>query len=302
MPPIFVGNYSMQALNSVTNPMRTLVVTAANEMFAPLLRGLVGSLQQWGTDQFTALACFDLGLALESRTWLERFASHIAVPDWDLPVDSQLRAAKPDLRALTVRPFLRDYFPGYDVYLWIDADAWVQEQSALQLYVSLAAQGHLVAAQEVDRAYRQTEGIFSWRAGRMAQCYGQQAANQTIWGTYFNNGVFALHAQASHWAPWAKWFRAGLETSGGLLCCDQTALNYAIWQEQLPVYPLSARYNWLCHLAVPAFDMMRNQFFEPFEPRQTIGIMHLAGDSKNIALKVKDGNQVRTIGLRFAGS
>jgi hypothetical protein len=42
--------------------MRTLVVTAADEAFAPLLRGLVASLHQWDPRPFTDLACLDVGL------------------------------------------------------------------------------------------------------------------------------------------------------------------------------------------------------------------------------------------------
>jgi hypothetical protein len=96
--------------------MRTLLVTAANEAFMPLLRGLVGSLQQWEPRPFTDLACFDLRFTPESRRWIERFATHVVTPGWDLPVDEELRRQQPELRALTVRPFLPRYFPGYDVY------------------------------------------------------------------------------------------------------------------------------------------------------------------------------------------
>ncbi|MGH6976466.1 MAG: hypothetical protein ACREED_05505 [Stellaceae bacterium] len=30
-------------------------------------------------------------------------------------------------------PFLRRYFPGYDVYLWLDGDTWVQDAEAIEL-------------------------------------------------------------------------------------------------------------------------------------------------------------------------
>ena len=47
--------------------MRTLIVTAANEAFAPLLRGLIDSIDQRAPRVFTGLACFDLGLAPGSQ-------------------------------------------------------------------------------------------------------------------------------------------------------------------------------------------------------------------------------------------
>ena len=118
--------------------MRTLIVTAANEAYAPLLRGLIDSIDQRAPRVFTGLACFDLGLAPGTREWVGRHAAHVVEPGWDLPVGEKLRAEKPELRGLTVRPFLPSYFPGYDAYLWIDADAWVQERYALAHRMSAA--------------------------------------------------------------------------------------------------------------------------------------------------------------------
>ena len=94
-------------------------------------------------------------------------AAHVVEPGWDLPVGEKLRTEKPELRGLTVRPFLPNYFPGYDAYLWIDADAWVQERYALDWYIEEAAKGALVAAPHVDRAYRHTSGLVGVRINRM---------------------------------------------------------------------------------------------------------------------------------------
>jgi lipopolysaccharide biosynthesis glycosyltransferase len=269
--------------------MRTLVVTAADEAFAPLLRGLVDSLHQWEPRPFTDLACFDLGLAPESRAWIARRAAHVVEPGWDLDVNAARRASSPALRACTVRPFLPRYFPGYDVYLWIDADAWVQERFALDWYFAVAAGGPLAAATHVDRAYIQTPAALRWRMDRRQAYYGEEARERVLWETSFNSGVFALRADAPHWAKWAKWFGAGLERAGGKLLCDQTALNQAIFEEGLPVSPLPALCNWLCHLAPPAVDLARGRFCEPFPPRNPIGILHLTADTKDLALELRFG-------------
>lgn len=283
-------------------PMRTLIVTAGDEGFMPLLRGLVESLQQWEPRPFTDLACLDVGLGPESREWVSRYAAHVVSPGWDLPVDPALREAKPHVRALTARPFLPKYFPGYDIYLWIDADAWVQSPFALEWCLAAAAKGALAAAPEVDRAYRHSKNVVEWRRSRMQRYFGDEAAGKLGLELYLNSGVFALRADAPHWEPWARHFSDGLKATNGTLLTDQTALNHMLWTEKLPVHPLPALCNWLCHLAVPGFDARRQKFYEPFAPSQPIGILHLAGKSRHYTLEFKGGDSpARSMSLRYPG-
>jgi lipopolysaccharide biosynthesis glycosyltransferase len=279
--------------------MRTLIVTAANDAFMPLLRGLVESLHQWEPRPFTDLACLDLGLTLENRQWLAGYAAHIVEPQWDLPVNKTLRQEHPEWRAHTARPFLPKYFPGYEIYLWIDADTWVQERFALEWYFTLAAEGKLAITPEVDRAYHQTAHLVNWRTSRMQAYFGEEAVALVPWNTYFNSGVFALRSDIPHWDLWAKWLGAGLDATQGKVFGDQTALNYAIWKEQLPVSPLPAICNWTCHLALPRFDSMLKRFCEPVLPGNPIGILHLTAHTKDICLEVPSKKGIEMISLRF---
>jgi hypothetical protein len=300
--PTAIHRKRIQMPNDKQMAIRTLVVTAADEAFMPLLRGLVQSLHQWEPRPFTDLACLDLGLTRESRRWIEHFAAHVLEPGWDLPVDEKLRQEQPELRALTARPFLPRYFPGYDTYLWIDADAWVQERFALEWPVAAATAGQLAAAPQTHHTYLQTSENFSWRMQRMQAYFGQQSGSRLLWDTYFNAGVFALRSDAPHWALWAKWFDLGLRATDGKLCCDQTALNQAIWIEHLPVNPLPALCNWLCHLSLPRFDAVRKRFCEPTAPGHPIGILHLSANSKDANLELRGEGGTRSVSLRFYGA
>jgi hypothetical protein len=282
--------------------MRTLVVTAANETLAPLLRGLIESMNQWQPRPFTDLACFDLGFAPETLEWVRGHATQVVEPGWDLPVAAKLRTEKSELRALTVRPFLPNYFPAYDAYLWIDADAWVQERFALEWFFAEAAEGALAVVPQVDRAYRLTSGIVGLRINRTLAYFGQAAASRVVWNSYFDSSVLALRADAPHWARWARSFRAGLAATKGELCCDQTALNHVLWTERLPVRPLPALCNWLCHLALPGFDPVRGQLCEPFAPCNPIGIVHLTGRTSQEAFKLPAAGSAPAVSLRFRGA
>ena len=203
-------------------------------------------------------------------------------------MDASLAAAQSHLRSLTVRPFLPRYFPGYGIYWWLDADTWVQESYALDLYLAAAEQGSLAITPELDRAYRIRQEIWTWRFDRLKRYHGAEAAEALFSNNYCNAGVFALRADAPHWARWAHWFRQGLAATDGKLVCDQTALNQAIRADQLKVNPLPAVCNWLCHCALPAYDRAAEGFYEPYFPHARIGILHLTGDSKNQSVQWSD--------------
>jgi hypothetical protein len=253
---------------------RILIVTAADEAYFPLLDGLLRSLG----DCTFPIACFDVGLQPTSRATIAQRA-RIADPVWDLPVDES--ANGPARRASTARPFLPRYFPGFDIYLWIDADAWVQNRAALDTCIAGAMDGAFAGATHNHPAYRPSAGILSWRRRRMTAYFGAAAADQFPWEHYFNSGVFALRGDAPHWDCWADAYAMGLKNAGGALCCDQTALTYAIWKGRLAANPVPASCNWLCHLARPAFDPVRRQFCAPIAPGEAIGVLHLAGSTKN---------------------
>ena len=283
--------------------MRFLIVTAANENFARLLRDLVGSLFQWGPPAQAELGILDLGLSPDSLTWLSGFSDRIVVPDWDLPVRPALAREQPWLRAMTARPFLPRYFPGYDTYLWLDSDTWVQRWFAIEWLVQAAQSGKLAIIPEVDRCYRHDPMFVQWRIDRLRSYFGPLPAGTLLSEPYFNSGVFALKGNAPHWKLWAEWFQKGLQACEGGVASDQTALNYMLWKEDLPVYPLPSRCNWTCHLALPEYRTSTGLFHEPCLPGDPIGIMHLTSVLKNKLMQTTDSRgQPITVGLGYSSA
>jgi lipopolysaccharide biosynthesis glycosyltransferase len=262
--------------------MKTLIVSGSDETFMPMFRRLVSSLAIFTQRTKSAFAYFDLGLSESSKAWIDQYATASANPKWDLPVAADLVQTQSHLRALTARPFLRDYFPGYDIYLWIDADAYVQEQFALDWLIEGASQRQMAIAAEVDCAYRLNSGVVRWRMDRMRRYFGKQAGLDTLWQTPFNAGVFAITSNAPHWASWETMFRLGLQTTGGGLVCDQMALNRALWTQKLSLQVLPATCNWLCHLAAPIYLESIGKYIEPTLHGRSIGIIHQAGNSKEL--------------------
>jgi hypothetical protein len=185
--------------------------------------------------------------------------------------------------------------------LWLDADTWVQERFALEWLIAAAANGSLAGVPEAHPAYMQSPTIVDWRANRMRDYFGDEAVTSSRWHAYVNSGVFALTADAPHWGLWAKWLGSGLERVQANIFCDQTALNHAVWKEQLPVTLLPALCNWMCHLARPRFDTEQWRFYEPGEEGRPIGIVHLAGPVKNVGLGIVTSASLGPYGLRYPG-
>jgi len=120
-----------------------------------------------------------------------------------------------------------------------------------------------------------------------------------------NAGVFALKAQAPHWAGWADIYRQALQRSTDLT--DQLALNVLVYDKGFPYEPLPSRCNWPVHHATPAWDAERGLFVEPVMPYEPLGILHLTIYTKRLAaLDVRErggprDGQVRRRSLRWPG-
>ena len=111
-----------------------VLITAADARFFDLARELIQSVREKPEGQKVVLAFLDLGCTEEQRAWIYTQVDHLREVDWEF--DFPAREQSPRyLRALHARPFLRQYFPGYETYVWIDADAWLQDWRTIELFV-----------------------------------------------------------------------------------------------------------------------------------------------------------------------
>ncbi|MDE1183268.1 hypothetical protein [Paraburkholderia sp.] len=262
--------------------MQTLIVTATSDAYMPLFRGLLASLKHAGQlHPFDGIACLDVGLSPLNRHWVEQNVTHVVAPGWELTgIHESIKDRSPHLRAMTSRPFLPRHFPGYDLYVWIDSDAWVQDPSALHALIDAATGGAIAIVPELDPSYAE-DSERDRRETQLREYFGDAAAPLLHSNFYYNSGVFALLRDAPHWQAWANDMQKGVSASGGTMLCDQTALNHALWTRRLTVHPLPSTCNWMCHLAVPVFDPQRRTLNDPLPPHAPIGIVHLADESKD---------------------
>ncbi len=255
-----------------------IVVSAADSGYFALLQDAVRSVRALHPE--VPIGILDLGLAAEQRDWLAGQAAQFVAPGWDVDFPGQDHTPRA-FQAQVARPFLPRHFPGYEMYFWLDADAWVQDWRIVELYCRAAGRDRLAITPEIDRAYKRhykRPKLFgttlAWKNYREA--FGWRAADRLGRNPMVNCGVFALHREAPHWQAWMRLIARVLMRTR-FFYAEQTALNYAIFAEHLPVNFLPAYCNWMPGDAAPAFDAARGQFVEPYAPHEVIGVMHLAG-------------------------
>jgi hypothetical protein len=286
-------------------PSELIVVSAADSGYFPLLRDAVMSVR--ALNPRVPIGVLDLGLTTEQTAWLGDSAARVVRPGWD--VEFPGRASMPEtFKAQVARPFLPRHFPGYEMYFWLDADAWLQEWRAVELYLAAAGTGKIAIALELDRAYKRHYkrpkllGMnLVWKTYREA--FGWRVADRLGRNPTANCGVFALHRDAPHWQEWARLLTRVLQRTR-FFFAEQIALNYAIFGEGLPANFLPAYCNWAVGDALPVFDAARGRFVEPYAPHEVIGVMHLAGRDQKTGvhrLDRLDGGTIET-SLRYGES
>lgn len=275
--------------------MRFVVVTAADERFAALARDLLDSLEPHRRQLGFALAVLDLGLKDETRAEFAARVDRTAKPPWPFrphPVFD----ARPQYLSRAVRPFLPDYFPGFEVYVWIDADAWVQHPLALKWLIEAAAISDFAGAPTVHRAYTFTERDTAWLLERYRRAFGEGVARELVTKPYFNSGVVAMRAGSPLWRRYVERFQTALDVWEGEFLSDQAVLNAVIYLDGMNVQRLPARANWLCHLARPLLHETGGRLLEPVFPFEPILVVHNTFDDKSreFELQTEKGQPRRT--------
>lgn len=283
-----------------------LVVTAADARYFELAAGAIASIRERTGREDVKIAFLDLGCTPEQLRWLQSQVQFIRAAEWefDFPARAQAPAHH---KGLLVRPYLRRYFPGHDLYLWIDADAWVQDWSAVELFLRGAARRRgLAIVPEIDRGsriqYGGLPGYWEWARRYYAMSFGASVASELCSYPMLNAGVYALHRDAPHWEAWDEALRRGLRQATETYMADQAALNLVVHRGALfdRTELLPAWCNWTCHYGLPAWDAAAERFVEPYLPHHPIGILHLSGVKHDRVRLTTTALGAAEVSLRYA--
>jgi len=196
--------------------------------------------------------------------------------------------------AQTCRPYLREIFPGYDVYMWIDSDIRIIDSYAFDYYISnaLLYQKAIVISQEIDNTYifvqdpRSAADYHSAKNERLLEVYGSDIAGILQYFYCFNSGIFAISHESDIWENYKNNLAKTLQTSYNHIK-EQEAMNVAIAESGMNVCTAPSTMNWLCASKFPMYDTSSRRWVRPSFPHIPISVLHLTASNSVINLEGK---------------
>ena len=282
---------------------KNVIISLADSNYFLLLDELIESIKRFKDSEEIAICILDAGLEKKQKEILKKKVDSIKSADWDIKVPESKVKGKEWLKSQVSRAFLPKYFPGYEKYIWIDADAWVNSWYPIELLLKGCENNKLSIVSSADRAYGRVlraEWVFGGFARIKSQNYkhakssgfSETIARQVALKPHLNIGVFALQTNSPHWEIWQKNLKKAL-SSGKVWGSEQIAMNITIYSDGLDVEILPAYCNWTLIEALK-FDKIRNTLVEPYLPNHEIGIVHFAGknndqirNNKNFVSKIE---------------
>lgn len=264
------------------------MVVAADAAIFPLLIGLRRSLARLDRSRF-ALCLIDLGLTPAQRAYIAPLMDKVENIDDDRlvrPAPDIIRSIEPSVpfwRALTSRPYIPDYFPGYRGYINVDADIWFQKLDVLDFMAGQIDAGRLAISPEMDPAYRlfhsasAHEEFVKDKRTLTRAFFGDSLADMTAPMPYYNIGLYGLPAGAKHWELFKHYLMEITKEKFHFLC---ESIVFNIVMLQLRDFTLMpATCNWMCSLADPVRGS-DGLWRSPTYPFPVIEALHLTGAAK----------------------
>ena len=269
---------------------KTIIISAADDLYAPVANDLFLSIARHDYRQPLALGLLDVGFNPTNRQHFNALGVQVvaAGSDIDYPARSQWEAQRPSIRTLTARPFLPRYFPGYDIYIWLDADVWVQTPAAIDAMIAAVADIPAIAiVPELDRCYPtffQNAEIWQKFSSWYEASYAPSIVADMLLKPMLNAGVFALRRDSPVWAAWGDIYRDALQRVTAFndrsFMADQLGLNILCYLKGLPHVLLPASFNWLTAYAIPKLDRATGLYVETQPPHQPLSQIHLTRPNK----------------------
>lgn len=253
--------------------MKAIAITAADERYAALAAELLQSLAPHRGPMGLDVGVLDLGLSASSLESIAQGGGQVVVPPWLFRAHA-IFGTERKFRARACRPFLRELFPGYDAYLWLDADTFVQERRGLEWLLRAGSGASTAVVPAVDRSYVHPPAQVAWVRRRYEMGFGAEVAGRMMGLDYVNSGVFAFGAGSPVWAPFARRFQEALDRWDGNFLSDQAVLNATLVLDQVPHARLPSLCNWICHLALPRWHSGSGRFLEASFPFSPLYIVH----------------------------
>jgi lipopolysaccharide biosynthesis glycosyltransferase len=263
-----------------------IIVSSADSKYFFLLKELFLSLDKSGILSDYQFSILDTGLTEEQRIFFLDNSVIIKEAIWNTPVPNFKILGRDNLKTQVARAYLPNYFEDYKLYIWLDADMWLNDIESFNLYEKGAFNNKLTIVPQSDRAYVKNANV-EWLFGfpkkiktinykNISKSISKSLGRKYAFHSTLNAGAFAINDNVNIWKCFQKNIKLAAK-KGRIFGTDQVALALSIYEDGLPSEFLPAYCNWMCEFNMPKFDSEKGQFVEPYIPNHPIALVHLAG-------------------------
>jgi hypothetical protein len=272
---------------------KSTIVFSCDENFVPFARGLVLSLKQFGLpNQTLDINFIDVGCEAASLDWFRSQGIRVTGFDYrdHYAFDSDVKVERYH-QSLLCRPIIPQMMPGYNVYLFIDSDIWIQESFVMEYFIGLAEkyQEKIIISPNVDSsyvaAYGRTMDFVNGVYRVFANAYSAEVAKEYAVRPIFNCGLFAMSSACPLWGQWKAELDVvfnrnypGYDKHG----VEQAAMNYLIYKTGQFI-PLDGTFNYHCHEGYVRRDASSGKVIIGFPPNRIVGAIHLTATTHMLA-------------------
>ena len=286
-----------------------IIVSSSDSKYFFLLKELFLSLDKSGILSEYQFAILDTGLLEEQKFFFLDNNVIIKEAIWNTPVPKFKILGRDNLKTQVARAYLPDYFEDYKLYIWLDADMWLNDANSFSFYEKGALNDKLTIVPQSDRAYVKNANV-EWLFGfpkkiktinykNISKSISSSLGRKYAFHSTLNAGAFAINNNSRIWECFQKNIKLAAK-KGRIFGTDQVALALSIYEDNIPSEFLPAYCNWMCEFNMPKFDIDKGQFVEPYIPNHPIALVHLAGlddirQDKNILSNIEtlDGLRIK---------
>ena len=295
-------------------PVKKIIISSSDSKYFLLVKELYLSLRSQNILNEYDFAVLNTGMNKNQIDYLRDNKIEVKDAIWNTKVPSYKILGRDHLKTQVARAFLPDYFENYKVYIWLDADLWINDLESFLLYEKGALQNNLTITPQSDRAYFNNAKV-EWFMNfplkvktinfkNIRKSVSNKLAKKYAFYSTLNAGAFAISDSNEIWKCFQKNINLAAK-KGRIFGTDQVALALSVYEDKIPTQFLPSYCNWMCDFHLPIFDEKINKFLEPYLPYHPIGLIHLAGlddirNDKNVLTNIKNiQGEVIQKSLRF---
>jgi len=221
-----------------------IIISSADSKYFNLLLELFYSVKNNNLLNEYDFGVLDTGL---NNTQINILATHgilIKKAEWNANVSDYKIRGRDHLKTQFARAFLPDYFFNYSVYIWLDADTWINDKKTFLFYEQGCLRDKLCISPQIDRAYGKLAKV-DWFFGfpkkiktinykNISKSVSYKFGRKYALHPTLNAGAFAINDNKDIW----KCIQRNINLAskkGRIFGTDQVALALSVYENNIPV-------------------------------------------------------------------